>query len=317
MEKRRLKPWMAVIFVLAFGVDIFILSGFLAAWFGVWGTLIHEIILALLAVLLAAMFRADLRRVFPFKRPRAAKVAGTLILWLGTFLAAMAVTMLVAYFFPEEVMGASQGVEDMMMSVPMMFSLFLIALTPAVCEEMAFRGGFLACLRGMKNKWAGILIVAAVFGMFHGSIWRFIPTCILGIALGYLLVETDNMFYNMLFHFVNNAVPILLLAFLSVISGDSGTGEMEMAQTAVADHLPLLSAAMYIVYSCGAPFMIYIGNYLIHRGRPGYDKGLFPKEKRKTLLILLGVSAYIFVIGMIMMAGGIAAAMKYYLPFTQ
>ena len=36
------------------------------------------------------------------------KTAGSLVLWLGTFLAAMAVTMLVSYFFPQEVMGASR-----------------------------------------------------------------------------------------------------------------------------------------------------------------------------------------------------------------
>ena len=143
MEKRHLRPWMAVLFVLAFALDIFVVSGFLGLWFGVWGTLLHELLLALLAVLLAALFRADLRRVFPFKWPRASKVAGTLILWLGTFLAAMAVTMLVSYFFPQEVLGAGQGVQDIVVSVPVLLALFLVALTPAVCEEMAFRGGFL------------------------------------------------------------------------------------------------------------------------------------------------------------------------------
>ena len=112
MEKRNLRPWMAVIFVLAFALDIFVVSGFLGMWFGVWGTLLHELLLALLAVLLAALFRADLCRVFPFKWPRASRVAGTLILWLGTFLAAMAVTMLVSYFFPQEVLGAGQGVQE-------------------------------------------------------------------------------------------------------------------------------------------------------------------------------------------------------------
>ena len=65
MEKKNLKPWMAVVFVLAFALDIFVLSGFLGMWFGVWGTLLHEIILAVLAVLLAALFRADLKRRIP------------------------------------------------------------------------------------------------------------------------------------------------------------------------------------------------------------------------------------------------------------
>ena len=315
MEKRNLRPWMAVIFVLAFALDIFVVSCFLGMWFGVWGTLLHELLLALLAVLLAALFRADLRRVFPFKWPRASRVAGTLILWLGTFLAAMAVTMLVSYFFPQEVLGAGQGVQDIVVSIPVLLALFLVALTPAVCEELAFRGGFLGCLRGMKSKWVGILIVAVVFGAFHGSVWRMIPTAILGVALGYLLVETDNLFYSMLFHFVNNAVPVLLLGLLSLMPVQESAGDIEAVQTAMSSHLPLFAVAVYMLYACGAPFLIYIGNYLIHRGQPGYEKGLFPREKKKTLLALVGSSAYILVIGVVMFLASFGAIMRGLMPY--
>ena len=140
---------MAVLFVLAFGLDIFVLSGFLGAWFGVWGTLLHEIVLALLAVLLAALLRADLRSVFPFRRPRAVKTAGTLVLWLGTFLAAMAVTMLVSYFFPQEVMGASQDLQDLMVNIPVLLSLFLLF-------DQAFTALSLPFIFGMWLMFAGV-----------------------------------------------------------------------------------------------------------------------------------------------------------------
>lgn len=310
MEKRKLKPWMAVLFVLAFGADIFVLSRFLAGWFGIWGTLLHEIILALLAVGLAAAFGADLKKVFPFHRPEAVKAAGTLILWLGTFLAAMAVTMFITYFFPQKVIEANQGVENIILSGTVAFSMFLIAFTPAVCEEMAFRGGLLSCFRNTKNKWVGILIVAVVFGIFHGSIWRCIPTAILGTALGYLLVETENMFYNMLFHFVNNAVPVLLLGLTELLTYKEAA-DPDMAQAVMADHLPLLSVAVYVIAACGAPFLIYIGNYLLHRGMPGYDKGLFPREKKKVFAVLLILTCYIFAMGIFLFAGSFNAAAKY------
>ena len=200
MEKRQLKPWMAVIFVPVFWIDIFILSGLFGRWFGVWGTLIGELLLIVLAVGIAAAFRADIRRIFPLKRPEAAKVGGTIVLWLGTFLAAMGIVGVLSYFFPQQMLGAGEDVGSVVMTLPAWFSLFLVALTPAVCEEVAFRGAFLGCFRSIRNKWIGILVVSVVFGLFHGSIWRAIPTTILGIAMGYLLMETDNMFYNMLFH---------------------------------------------------------------------------------------------------------------------
>ena len=176
------------------------MSGFLGMWFGVWGTCSTSCCwLSWQSCWRPCSGRtcAESSLLNGHGRPR---VAGTLILWLGTFLAAMAVTMLVSYFFPQEVLGAGQGVQDIVVSIPVLLALFLVALTPAVCEELAFRGGFLGCLRGMKSKWAGILIVAVCSAPSHGSVWRMIPTAILGVALGYLLVETDNLFYSMLFH---------------------------------------------------------------------------------------------------------------------
>lgn len=302
MEKRQLKPWMAVIFVPVFWIDIFILSGWFGRWFGVWGALIGELLLIVLAVGIAAVFGADLRRVFPLKRPEAAKTGGTIVLWFGTFLAAMGIVGVLSYFFPQQMMGAGEDLGSVVMTLPAWFSLFLVALTPAVCEEVAFRGAFLGCFRGIRNKWIGILLVSVVFGLLHGSVWRAIPTALLGIAMGYLLTETDNMFYNMLFHLINNAVPIFLLLFLSMMpSAAVDQSQMAEVQQQMAGGVSLMVMAVYLMYSSGAPLLLYIGNYLIHRGQPGYTKGIFPREKRWQLVLLLVVSFFLFLMGMLLM----------------
>lgn len=302
MEKRQLKPWMAVIFVPVFWIDIFILSGWFGRWFGVWGALIGELLLIVLAVGIAAVFGADLRRVFPLKRPEAAKTGGTIVLWFGTFLAAMGIVGVLSYFFPQQMMGAGEDLGSVVMTLPAWFSLFLVALTPAVCEEVAFRGAFLGCFRGIRNKWIGILLVSVVFGLLHGSVWRAIPTALLGIAMGYLLTETDNMFYNMLFHLINNAVPIFLLLFLSMMpSAAVDQRQMAEVQQQMAGGVSLMVMAVYLMYSSGAPLLIYIGNYLIHRGQPGYTKGIFPKEKRWQLILLIIISLYLLLMGILLM----------------
>lgn len=312
MEKKQLKPWMAVLFVAVYAADIFFLSGYLAKWFGTWGILLHEMILALLAVVLAAVLGGNLKKVFPFQKPRVLQAAGTVILWLGTFLAAMGVTIFIMYFFPREVAQASQGVEGVVLNGTLLFSLFLVALTPAVCEEIAFRGSFLSCFKNTRYKWTGILIVAVVFGMFHGSVWRCVPTAILGVALGYLLVETDNIFYSMLFHFINNAVPVLLLGLMGLLPSEEAA-ELDAVQVSAA-HLPLLTVAMYVLFACSSPFLIYIGNYLLHRGQPGYDRGLFPVEKKRTLTILVILTFYIMAVGVILFAVSLYFATKYLIP---
>lgn len=308
MEKRQLRPWMTVLFVIVFGGILFVAGGFLGRWFGMGGLFLQELFLAVAAVLLAAAFRADLRKVFPLRRVEAAKVGGTLLLWLGMFLVTMMITMTISYFFPQEVLGAGNEVGGIIAGLPVGTALFLIAFAPAVCEEVAFRGALLSCFRSAKSRWIGILVTAVIFGAFHGSVWRFVPTAILGAVMGYLLFETENMIYSMLFHFVNNAVPVLLAGAAQMASGFEMGAEL---QQAAQYHLPFAAVAAYWMYGSGAPFLLYIGNYLLHRGQPGYDRGLFPREKRGTLLVLAGISGFLFAAGLLILVGLMGAELQY------
>ena len=206
-------------------------------------------------------------------------------------------TSILLYVFPEQMSGATESVSELSGGLPFALAVLLICVTPAIFEEMAFRGGLFSCFRGFKSPWPAILISAVVFGAFHGSFWRFVPTAMLGIAMGYLLAETDNMFYNMLFHLINNALPMLLLQLTF--------SQMESAESMIQTGVPLVTVAVYFLYASAGPFLLYAGNYLIHKGQPGYDRGLLPKEKKKTFLglvlvsmVFLGLGVLLFVLGM-------------------
>ena len=294
MNKRRLRPYAAVILVILYALDIFWLSGKITWEIGVWGTVVYEGLLVMIAVAVVVLFRSDLKKVIPFRRPKFHKVAGTFVLWMGTYCAAMIPSSIMLYVFPRQMAQASQGVNDAASSVSFVAAVFLICVTPAVCEEIAFRGALFSCFRGFRSPWVGILVVAAVFGAFHGSIWRFVPTAILGIAMGYLLAETDNMFYNMLFHFVNNMFPVILLQLMGGVNMNNGM------QTSAVSQIPLMTVAIYISFGAAAPFLLYAGDYLIHRGKPGYCNGLLPREKNLVFLVLLMVSAGLLILGMIL-----------------
>ena len=288
---------MAIVLILLYGVDIFVLSGYCVYFFGEWGILLYEGLLAVLAVGTVALFREDVRRAFPFHRPTLAKTVGTVLVWIGTLLITMIPTSILLYVFPEQMSGATESVSELSGGLPFALAVLLICVTPAIFEEMAFRGGLFSCFRGFKSPWPAILISAAVFGAFHGSFWRFVPTAMLGIAMGYLLAETDNMFYNMLFHLINNALPMLLLQLTF--------SQMESAESMIQTGVPLVTVAVYFLYASAGPFLLYAGNYLIHKGQTGYDRGLLPKEKKKTFLglvlvsmVFLGLGVLLFVLGM-------------------
>lgn len=86
--------------------------------------------------------------------------------------------------------------------------LFLIALLPAACEELAFRGALLYGLRRRLHPVALALAVGGVFGFFHFAYFRLVPTAFLGVVLTSLALLTGSTIPGMLVHAGNNALAL-------------------------------------------------------------------------------------------------------------
>lgn len=89
-------------------------------------------------------------------------------------------------------------------------ALLLVAVAPAVCEELLFRGLVLSGLRKL-GPWAGVLLTALLFGLAHASVHRLLPTALLGVALGYLVLRSGSVFVGMIAHALNNGLAVLLV----------------------------------------------------------------------------------------------------------
>jgi sodium transport system permease protein len=89
-------------------------------------------------------------------------------------------------------------------------TLFLMALTPALCEEAFFRGPL---LRGFRQRLPGpstAVITGLLFGLFHLEVYRLLPTSLLGVLLSFLALASGSILPSMLAHFCNNACLVLL-----------------------------------------------------------------------------------------------------------
>jgi membrane protease YdiL (CAAX protease family) len=98
-----------------------------------------------------------------------------------------------------------------------LISLLVIAVVPAIVEEVLFRGGMQQILiRWFKYPLLGILVASFIFSSIHLSWYGFFPRMALGVVLGYIFFYTGNIWYSILAHFFNNAltVTILYLSFL-------------------------------------------------------------------------------------------------------
>lgn len=308
--KRTLKIYHGIILAVLVAGELFIFSRYLGMWFGFYGTLVSELILLLLSVGTVAVSGGDFRKVFPVRKPKACQVFGTLVMWLGMLLVTMVVAMILMLMFPRQMSEVNQGLSASILSVPFPAAFVIVVISPAVCEEAVFRGVvFNSLFKAQRSKWIPIFVTAFVFGAFHGSIWRFFPTFFLGVAMGYLLMETGNIFYSVLFHGVNNFVSLCCSYILQLFTQMDGMEDLSvvMEESSVLLEMPLYTAGQYLAFYGGSGVvLLYIGNYLIHKGQPGYDKGLFPREKQRTLLVMVVCSVSCVFVGMMLMAAGIA-----------
>ena len=283
---------------------------------GLYGTGVDELLMLGASVLIVRGAGADVREVFPVRRPTFSGVAGTVILWLASYLGVMIVTLILTFLFPQEMASVSGGLLSAFLSVPFPVLFFIVAILPAICEEAVFRGvllNSLCCAEGKPllgrepgkkrgryynlssgRKWSVILITGMIFGIFHGNLLRFFPTAILGVMLGYILMESENMVYNGLFHCINNAIPVMMSYAMKDFYAQM---EMGTVQGMPLDALPFLSVGVYLCYGTLIPFFLSKGNYLLHKEIPGYRTKLFPTGKPWIILVLIGCSIFFLLAG--------------------
>ncbi|MBO9618652.1 MAG: CPBP family intramembrane metalloprotease [Niabella sp.] len=103
----------------------------------------------------------------------------------------------------------------------LIISILVLALIPAVCEEAFFRGGLQNFLyRSKKNLWFSVIVVSFIFSVVHLSGYGFLSRFALGIILGLLYQFTGNIWLNILAHFINNALAMIVL-YTQVQAGKS------------------------------------------------------------------------------------------------
>lgn len=94
------------------------------------------------------------------------------------------------------------------------FSLVVLAITPALCEELLFRGYVQRqAERSMGAAW-GIVFVGFTFGLFHLRLSQIVPLSLLGVYLAYLTWRTGSLWPAILVHFLNNGFAVAVATYI-------------------------------------------------------------------------------------------------------
>ena len=125
--------------------------------------------------------------------------------------AIMSLTNLVMAIYPAS--GDLSMAESLMSAIfadaPGLWAMILvIALAPAVFEELAFRGFILSGCESWGSKFQAILISSILFGLAHSIIQQSIVTFFIGCLIGFIAVQTRSLIPCVLYHCFHNSISL-------------------------------------------------------------------------------------------------------------
>jgi len=97
----------------------------------------------------------------------------------------------------------------------------LMALLPAMSEELSFRGTLQQIIAGEDSKRSmhvAIWVTAFIFSAIHMQFYGFIPRMLLGAMFGYVFVWSGSLWLPIVMHFTNNGLAVVTYYFFGAES---------------------------------------------------------------------------------------------------
>jgi len=197
--------------------------------------------------LMIRRYRLDAREALALRAPRPAVWLAVLVGAPAGLIAATGVFVLANRVFPvPQRMLEAFGQGLLPDSIPFWQLLLLLTVAPGICEEIAFRGVLLHGLRRRFSPAMLALVTGAIFGFFHTSLFRIVPTGFLGVLLAAVTLLTGSIFPAMLWHALNNA--------LGVLGGHYGIALHDLDAWLYLAGAAVLALAFWIVWRNRTPY---------------------------------------------------------------
>ena len=213
---------------------------------GLMGLLITQLIILGVPVFAAWYTKKDFKETFSIKMPKVSHILGAVLLEIGTFIVVMLLSAVLSKIFVSDIESVNESFQMILDGVGFIPALFVIALAPAICEEALFRGYMLSSAVKKYKPVTAVLIVAALFGIYHMSLTKFFTTGLLGIAFAFVVCMSNSILCSSIMHFLNNAASVVVLYYGDRIGDKFSwliTGDVSIVQLAVL----LVMAAVFII----------------------------------------------------------------------
>ncbi|MDB4749515.1 ABC transporter permease subunit [Rubripirellula sp.] len=197
-----------------------------------WTLLLNAIAListfGLVPTLAAWMGRNRFKTTFRLQPSGFFSFLGAILLGLGAWAFAheafvIADAMGIGGLSDKQIAGAEATIAKMRETSPLLL-IAVFALTPAVIEELCFRGYLFSAIRGAVSPLRTVVITALLFGLFHvltGNallVERFVPSTLMGLIIGWVAYRTGSVFPGIVIHFVHNGLLNMVLYYQDQLS---------------------------------------------------------------------------------------------------
>lgn len=224
METKKINRLMLGIFLLHIAVVIFLMLTAGRFHIGIILNLsLGEIILLLPALVYLLFYRLQPQKDGEEKEPMKTRLyynrvkPSTLAYTIIFTLLSMPLTTLINAISMLFVDNTILSMTEVILELPFLLMLFLMAIVPACCEELVFRGITYGGYRKNGTKFMAVMLSALMFGLMHMNLNQALYAFAIGIFLALLMEATGSVWPTMLFHFIYNAQSCCLMFFMDAL----------------------------------------------------------------------------------------------------
>jgi sodium transport system permease protein len=169
------------------------------------------LVIALPTLAMTVFLARSPRETLLLKWPGRLTIPAAALLAMSLHPSAILLQSVVGRLYPvsESVRPALEQMQALLRQTDLWPLLLVIALTPAICEELAFRGFILSGFRHLGHPWQAVIFSAIFFGVTHGILQQSLIASLLGVLLGFLALQSGSILPGMAFHFVHNTLAVL------------------------------------------------------------------------------------------------------------
>jgi sodium transport system permease protein len=169
-------------------------------------------IIATPALLMGVMLTTNVARTFRLEWPPARVLAVAVVLPVALHpltVELLSLLMRLGWLppLPDALTRVIAGLSDQ--NIPWWQAVLAIAVVPAVCEELAFRGFILSGFGRSGRMWLPIVMSAVLFGLMHQIPHQIFNASLLGLVLGLLVVRSNSLLPAVAFHVIYNSLQVV------------------------------------------------------------------------------------------------------------